>query len=155
MYAGVALIAKCCVNIAFFECRMHFSHFAASLYAKWQHWWPPLHSTLDLPANWVSSQPCKSSQWRAESRRNERVGCLNFWSIRRRWLLFTPKISSMRLVIDSALSVNKMFILFRKTKLINLKPNPMNLWNPMNQIWKKVGLCIRLARNRVFCQADQ
>ena len=32
--SGVALIAKFCVNIAFWGCRMHFSHIAASLYAK-------------------------------------------------------------------------------------------------------------------------
>ena len=31
---GVALIAKFCVNIAFFGCRTHFSHIAASPYAK-------------------------------------------------------------------------------------------------------------------------
>ena len=31
---GVALIANFCVNIAFFVCRTHFSHIAASPYAK-------------------------------------------------------------------------------------------------------------------------
>ena len=35
--SGDALIANFCVNIAFFECHTHFSHIAASLYAKWQH----------------------------------------------------------------------------------------------------------------------
>ena len=29
------------------------------------HWCPPHHSALDLPANSVSSQPCKSSQGKA------------------------------------------------------------------------------------------
>ena len=33
----VTLIAKFCVNIAFFQCHTHFSHIAASPYAKWQH----------------------------------------------------------------------------------------------------------------------
>ena len=36
-FSGVALIAKFCVNIAFFGCRSRFSHIAASPYAKWQH----------------------------------------------------------------------------------------------------------------------
>ena len=66
--AGVALIAKICVNIAFFGCRTHFSHIAASPYAKMTtpikqvmaYWWMPRHSTLDLLANSVSSQPFKS-----------------------------------------------------------------------------------------------
>ena len=31
---GDALTAKFCVNIAFFGCRTHFSHIAASPYAK-------------------------------------------------------------------------------------------------------------------------
>ena len=35
--SGVALIENFCVNIAFFGCRTHFSHIAASPYAKWQH----------------------------------------------------------------------------------------------------------------------
>ena len=37
LFPGVALIAKFCVNIAFFRCRTHFSHIAASPYAQWQH----------------------------------------------------------------------------------------------------------------------
>ena len=37
-HAGVELIAKVCINTAFSGCRMHFSHIAASPYAKWQHW---------------------------------------------------------------------------------------------------------------------
>ena len=36
-HAGVTLIAKFCVNTAFSGCRTHFSHIAASPYAKWQH----------------------------------------------------------------------------------------------------------------------
>ena len=32
--AGVTLIAKFCINIAFFRCHMHFSHIAVSPYAK-------------------------------------------------------------------------------------------------------------------------
>ena len=55
-----------CINIAFFRCHMHFSHIAASLYAKWQHqliqqvmahWWLLHHSALDLLADSLSSQP--------------------------------------------------------------------------------------------------
>ena len=34
---GLVLIAKCCINIAFFKCHKHFSLIAASLYEKWQH----------------------------------------------------------------------------------------------------------------------
>ena len=34
---GVAHIAKFCLNIAFWRCHTHFSHIAASQYAKWQH----------------------------------------------------------------------------------------------------------------------
>ena len=34
IYTGVALIAKSCVNSAFFRCRMHFSRIAASPYVK-------------------------------------------------------------------------------------------------------------------------
>ena len=34
IHTGVALIAKFCVKIACFGCRMHFSHVAASPYAK-------------------------------------------------------------------------------------------------------------------------
>ena len=33
-WSGVTLIAKFCINIAFFGCRTHFSHIAVSLYAK-------------------------------------------------------------------------------------------------------------------------
>ena len=68
--SGVALIAKFCVNIAFFRCRMHFSHIAAVTICKTAtpikqvipHWWMPCHSTRDLLANSVSPQPFKSSQ---------------------------------------------------------------------------------------------
>ena len=63
---------------------MHFSCIAASLYAKLQYrlnklwlWWPPSHSTPGLLATSVSSQLCKSSQWRVESRGNKRIGYLN------------------------------------------------------------------------------
>ena len=34
IYIGIALIAKFCVNIAFFECHMHFRHIVVSPYAK-------------------------------------------------------------------------------------------------------------------------
>ena len=46
------------------------------------HWCQWHHSALDLPANSVASQPCKSSQWRVESKRNKRVGYCKF---RSRW----------------------------------------------------------------------
>ena len=61
----ITLIAKFCVNIAFFRCGIHFSHIAASPYTKWSntytevmaHWWLWHHSTLDLLANSVIIQP--------------------------------------------------------------------------------------------------
>ena len=49
----------------------------------------------------------------------------------------------MCLIVSSALSVNKISILFKKKKMINLKPNS----NKPIQIWKKTGSCIRLARH--------
>ena len=32
--SGVVLMAKCCINIAFFGCCVHFSHIAVSPYTK-------------------------------------------------------------------------------------------------------------------------
>ena len=74
IYTGVTLIAKFCVNIAFFGCCTHFSQIAVTVCKMTTpikqvtlHWWMPRHSTLDLLANSVSSQPFKSSQRRTES----------------------------------------------------------------------------------------
>ena len=51
----------------------------------------------------------------------------------------------MHLIVGSALSVNKICILFRKKETINLKPNS----NKPVLIWKKIGsrITIRLARH--------
>ena len=86
------------------------------------HW---CHSTLDLLANSVSSQTCKPSQWRVISgRQNKRVGYRNFLTVRQWWSFFPPKILPMHFIVSNALSVNKICILFQKTKMIKLKPNP-------------------------------
>ena len=89
------------------------------------HWGLLHHSTVDLLANSVSSQPCMFSQRRAESRRNKRVSYHKSWSIKWRWLLPPPtphpRIWFMHLIVGSALSVDKICILFWKTKMSNFK----------------------------------
>ena len=103
---GIAHIAKFCLNITFWGCHTHFSHIAASQYAKWQHhliqqvmahWWLPRHSinirsTCKLSHCYLShglihtlwhAWHCKSSQWRTESGlRNKHVSYRNIWSLR-------------------------------------------------------------------------
>ena len=80
--SGVALIAKFCVNIAFFGCCMHFSHIAASPYAKWQHRLNKPYASLVDAGSLNTRSTCKLSvisavqvsQWRAEfGQRNKHV----------------------------------------------------------------------------------
>ena len=110
------------------------------------HWCPPHHSALHLPTNSVASQPRKSSQWRAESRRNKRVGYRNFWSRYGDGDTSPPKIWSMHLIIC---------ILFHE------KTRKLLIWNQIQTSpytdtdLEQIDLCIRLARNCIFCQTDQ
>ena len=81
---------------------------------------------------------CKSSQWRAESGWwNKCVSYHNFWSIR--WYSPSPQIWSLNLIVGHTLPVNKIFILFLSTIMINLKLNPTE---PISE--RRIGLCIRL-----------
>jgi len=128
------LIAKCCVTL-------HFSGavciLATPLCCRMQNDWTPIeqvtaqgwllcHSELDLLANSVSSQPWlvlqvqqyKTSQWRVESGQwNQRVSCHHFQSV---WRHLPPKILSMRHVVGSTLSVNKIWIPFGRKTMIYL-----------------------------------
>ena len=97
------------------------------------HGWLQRHSTLDLLANSVSSQPWlvrtpsrhalqqyMTSQWREESGWwNKHASCHHFWSVCMSTLP-PPKILSMHLVFSSILSVNKICILFRRKTMIYL-----------------------------------
>ena len=111
----------------------------------------PHHSTLDLLANSVSSQPFKASQLRAESvqlnKRVTPVSYRNFWTIRRQWNF--PKILSMCLIVGSALFVNKICILFQKKKTINLKPNSLRTHIDLEEDW------FPYQAGQTFCQTDQ
>ena len=95
--SGVALIATFCINIAFSRCCTHFR--CITICKITEHWLNKLwlllcHWTLDLLANsmsscsWLCTPPprhaLKSSQWRAESgRQNKHANCCNFLSLMR------------------------------------------------------------------------
>ena len=74
-------------------------------------------------------------------------------------ILFLPKIWSMHLIVGSELSVNKICILFRKMKMINLKLNPnepIYIWNRSISAsdWPKIAYFAKLISN-IFRLVDR
>ena len=120
--SGVALIAKFCVNIAFWGAihilATSLCHHTQNDWTPIQqvtaHWWLPRHSALDLFAKsmlsqwWLCTPPrhYKSSQWRAESGQQNKRATASY----RYFGLYgdtppppPPHHWSMRIIVSSAL----------------------------------------------------
>ena len=146
-HSGVMLIAKFCVNTAFFGYHVHFGHIAASPYTIWltTDWtsygslWLPHHSVIkDRTATQLmifgvisagvphSSPPCTTSPVNEGRNLNDdKINVLLLAAIIFRLLgdAFSPQVLSLHRIVGNALSENEICILFWRRR-INLKPNP-------------------------------